>query len=267
MKSEWGGEGESEYILRCYEQDYLSELALCGLKPIYFQIWPRGLGKSEYLIRIWISHLDLNLPMDLTQIRTKFQRTYTTNYARLEALAKCSDMGCNMSLILKEYKWEHILSEQPQSWAQSLEWRLLSGRENYVNSSIVSVFLPMLFCNTTAVSMILLYGNGMSVIFLIRLFRSSTVALCLHLLSRPVNDTGERVTPSELSDHRVTHNFLGPCCLCAVPTSEGVTAQQFVEALIQMSTSPGHYQGEFVARCAQNRCGFLGELHNTVCNN
>lgn len=81
-------------------------------------------------------------------------------------------------------------------------------------------------------------------------------------LPRPVNGAGERVTPSELSDYRITHDFLGPCCLCAIPTenlAEGAVNHKFMEALMQLSTPPSRFQGEFIARCAQNRCGFLGE--------
>lgn len=83
-------------------------------------------------------------------------------------------------------------------------------------------------------------------------------------IARPVNDAGRRVTPSELSDHRVTHDFLGPCCLCAVPTDEEGGVNRFVETLMYMSTSPGDYQGEYVARCAHGGCGFLGEFISTA---
>jgi hypothetical protein len=69
---------------------------------------------------------------------------------------------------------------------------------------------------------------------------------------RPVNDAGERVTPSDLAAHRLSHRFLGPCCLCAV--SDQPT---FTESAIVMVLS-GHRAGQYVARCAQALCGYYG---------
>jgi hypothetical protein len=79
-----------------------------------------------------------------------------------------------------------------------------------------------------------------------------TVALYL-LLQRPVTETGERVTPSDLSAHRISHCFVGPCCLCARNTA----MSQYVESDIRMATD-GPFFGEYVASCATNECGYLG---------
>ncbi|KAH6871257.1 hypothetical protein BKA70DRAFT_1241897 [Coprinopsis sp. MPI-PUGE-AT-0042] len=47
-------------------------------------------------------------------------------------------------------------------------------------------------------------------------------------------ETGERIAPSELEDHRDrTHHFMAPCCLCAISTDEG-----YVESKIGWYGSP-----------------------------
>jgi hypothetical protein len=67
---------------------------------------------------------------------------------------------------------------------------------------------------------------------------------------------GRRVTPSSLSDHRITYEFRAPCCLCAV--NDSATAD-YVETTILVATF-GPYFGEYVARCALNKCGYLSKL-------
>lgn len=66
----------------------------------------------------------------------------------------------------------------------------------------------------------------------------------------------ERVVPSDLPLHRDSHRFLGPCCLCPlfIPNSQGL----YVETSMAYETS-GFYSGQFVAKCAQNECGYFGE--------
>ena len=53
-----------------------------------------------------------------------------------------------------------------------------------------------------------------------------------------------------------TNNMLGPCCLCPLINSKG---PNFVEAVIYLATS-GTYAGEYVASCAVDNCGYLGEF-------
>jgi hypothetical protein len=78
---------------------------------------------------------------------------------------------------------------------------------------------------------------------------------CSSLL-RPVHE-GRRITPDQLTHHRETHQFFGPGCLCPLlaPVTKEVT---FIEAAIYMPVF-GSYKGEYVARCAKNRCGYVGE--------
>jgi len=79
-----------------------------------------------------------------------------------------------------------------------------------------------------------------------------------HLTNRPLNADGERIPPSELSDHRISHRFLGPCCICPVfmPVVQGRSL--FVEAAILMVPA-GRLAGQYIAACAQDRCGYVGE--------
>src|ERR1700676_552669 len=77
------------------------------------------------------------------------------------------------------------------------------------------------------------------------------------VLPRPVADGGGRVVPCALCEHRRSHQFIGPCCLCPllVPRSE---ARVYTEAAMFMSAS-GVFAGKYVARCAKERCGYLGK--------
>ncbi|KAH6907333.1 hypothetical protein BKA70DRAFT_1428306 [Coprinopsis sp. MPI-PUGE-AT-0042] len=73
-------------------------------------------------------------------------------------------------------------------------------------------------------------------------------------------ETGERITPSDLEDHRRTHHFTAPSCLCAISLDEA-----YVEARIGLAmVSPGgrgfELFGEYVAQCALNRCGYFVPL-------
>ena len=51
------------------------------------------------------------------------------------------------------------------------------------------------------------------------------------------------------------YNMSGPGCFCPLLNAR---KPDFVEAAIYRATS-GHYSGEYVATCAKNRCGYLGE--------
>jgi hypothetical protein len=73
--------------------------------------------------------------------------------------------------------------------------------------------------------------------------------------SRPIDEMGRRVTPSTLSDHRITYQFKAPCCVCA----ENSPTADYIETAIYVATS-GPYFGEYVAGCALNKCGYLSKL-------
>ena len=76
---------------------------------------------------------------------------------------------------------------------------------------------------------------------------------------RPVNDQGQRVTPSDLAVHRLSHQFLGPRCLCMLGNYPDSTHKEVVMVLL----TQGPYGGEYVACCTMQRCGYFGELLET----
>ena len=69
--------------------------------------------------------------------------------------------------------------------------------------------------------------------------------------ARPTNDVGERVTPS---NHRRSHDFKGPCCLCA---SLNVNDTAYTEAAIFMAIR-GPSTGKYVAACVTGQCRYWG---------
>jgi hypothetical protein len=72
---------------------------------------------------------------------------------------------------------------------------------------------------------------------------------------RPVNPVGERITPSDLAAHRLSHRFLGPCCICPAMIEAVAT---FTEAAFVM-TILGRRSGQYVARCANGTCKYFGQ--------
>lgn len=78
-----------------------------------------------------------------------------------------------------------------------------------------------------------------------------------HILTRPVmrdlHTIGARLTPDQLLQHRQTHAFKAPCCLCSVNPDLGYT-----ETVIVVCKS-GEFTGEYVAECALGVCGYMGE--------
>src|ERR1700683_611051 len=66
-----------------------------------------------------------------------------------------------------------------------------------------------------------------------------------------------RVEPHALQDHRISHRMLGPCCLC--PKLD-IMKPDFIEAAIYKA-SEGECEGQYVAGCAKNECGYIGEFH------
>jgi hypothetical protein len=78
---------------------------------------------------------------------------------------------------------------------------------------------------------------------------------CNLLANRPTNEQGERVTPSDLGAHRLSHAMRGPCCLCPLNQRR---ANDFQEAAMYL-VRRGRFMGEYVAACANSECGYLGE--------
>ena len=75
-----------------------------------------------------------------------------------------------------------------------------------------------------------------------------------HTACRPVNQHGERVTPSDFEAYRLSHKVLGPCCLCPFQDRD---VRNYKESPIFM-VGLGRYAGEYVAACADNRCSYFG---------
>lgn len=71
---------------------------------------------------------------------------------------------------------------------------------------------------------------------------------------------GERVAPSDLEDHRHTHDFRGPCCLCAVFDASGSV---YTESVMFVAIS-GEFAGEYVAACAADSCNYLSKYYSLV---
>lgn len=83
-----------------------------------------------------------------------------------------------------------------------------------------------------------------------------TFARCnFNCLGRPMSGT-ERLPPDAWREHRKSHHFLGPCCLCPLFQRLG-EKPRYVEAAVHM-VMRGMYQGEYVAQCARDKCGYMG---------
>jgi len=98
--------------------------------------------------------------------------------------------------------------------------------------------------------------------YLRRIRRQQQVAIILHYDRRsqdlrpwfwPVNPSGARVPPSDLSRHRITNEFQAPCCLCV---SGSANRNGYTECAVYL-TIRGPYFGEYVAGCAFGRCGYM----------
>lgn len=77
-----------------------------------------------------------------------------------------------------------------------------------------------------------------------------------HVTFRPASVT-ERLTTCAMDNHRITHRFLGPCCLCPLADDK---APDFVEAAIYMATD-GPHSGKWIATCAKGECRYLGKSY------
>jgi hypothetical protein len=62
-----------------------------------------------------------------------------------------------------------------------------------------------------------------------------------------------RVPPSDFTNYRTVREFKGPCCLCA----SDAAADSYTESAVYLALS-GPYDGEYVAGCASDRCGYFG---------
>ena len=63
------------------------------------------------------------------------------------------------------------------------------------------------------------------------------------------------MTPSDLESHRQSHHIRAPCCLCAFEDS----GSSYTETTVMVATC-GRLSGEYVAACAKDRCGYLGNF-------
>ncbi|KAG1873265.1 hypothetical protein C8R48DRAFT_769700 [Suillus tomentosus] len=71
----------------------------------------------------------------------------------------------------------------------------------------------------------------------------------LTMFQWPTDRYGHKIHPSQFEAYRKAHTFRYPCCLCA----EG---NRYVESSIFRRTA-GVCQGEYVAECATNSCGYM----------
>ena len=72
---------------------------------------------------------------------------------------------------------------------------------------------------------------------------------------RPVNQHGERVTPSDFEAYCLSHQILGPCCLCPFQDRD---LCNYKESPVYM-VGYGRYAGEYVAACADGSCKYFGK--------
>lgn len=76
---------------------------------------------------------------------------------------------------------------------------------------------------------------------------------------RPINDDGERVAPSDLTEHCITNGIPQPGCLCthAHRQLNGPRGLSIKEAQITLM-STGRHRGEYVVACAAGECEYKG---------
>jgi hypothetical protein len=79
---------------------------------------------------------------------------------------------------------------------------------------------------------------------------------CFLISYRPINEERNRVTPDGLQDHRKSHKFRGPCCLCATDSIDAV----YTESAIFMAAG-GNFSGKYLAACATGQCGYISKLN------
>lgn len=64
-----------------------------------------------------------------------------------------------------------------------------------------------------------------------------------------------RIHPSDFEGYRKSHQFIGPSCFCPAFERDG---PEFVESAMFM-VDFGPFAGQYVAACAEDRCGYLGK--------
>jgi hypothetical protein len=69
--------------------------------------------------------------------------------------------------------------------------------------------------------------------------------------TRPVLSSGQRVASSDFNNYRTAREFAFPYCHC---TQNGVAIESAIYVTVE-----GEFWGEYVATCAADRCGYLGE--------
>lgn len=86
-------------------------------------------------------------------------------------------------------------------------------------------------------------------------------SLFLFHFHRPVNEERNRVAPDDLQDHRKSHKFRGPCCLCPTDSIDAV----YTESAIFMATG-GVFSGKHLAACSTGQCGYISKLNIQLSN-
>ncbi|TFK16494.1 hypothetical protein FA15DRAFT_711757 [Coprinopsis marcescibilis] len=79
----------------------------------------------------------------------------------------------------------------------------------------------------------------------------------------PCTVEGQRVPPCELENHRQTHEFQAPCCLCPA-LKKGSDAEIYTETrigLVQVAPKVQYgrhpLNGQYAVQCARNHCGYF----------
>jgi len=81
-------------------------------------------------------------------------------------------------------------------------------------------------------------------------------------ICRPANGKElKRVPPSDLPKFRDSHKLENPYCLCLLFAENGGGAPDEVAVLIE---TEGPYSGEYVAKCAKDECGYLGQFSSPL---
>jgi hypothetical protein len=144
--------------------------------------------------------------------------------------------------MLQVYKAGHWSTSSPA-------FRCLSNLDLACSNvfTINSTLLRHLFLTTTGCLVIFLGGAGEYAVI-----SFPTNLLTIKIKLRPVGETGQRVTPTSLSDYRMSHRFQFPCCLC--PTDQFEI--DYIESAIYLPVF-GPYAGKYVAGCATNSCGYF----------
>lgn len=70
-----------------------------------------------------------------------------------------------------------------------------------------------------------------------------------------VDEPCRHITPSDLCEHCILHQMLGPYCLCPMMD---LNQLDFIKAAIYM-WAMGPFAGQYIATCAQDKCGYFGK--------